>query len=135
MHSNVQREQNPIPSIEHILAQLGDVKVFSKLDTNLGFWQITLEKESAFLTTFITSFKRFHFNRILFGITTAQEYFQKRIIELLLLQGLSEVVCMVGDILVYGQYQEKHNHRLTVVLKCLEPAKVTLNNEKWQFFY
>lgn len=53
LNESVQREKHPIPSVEHILAQLGEAKVFSKL---AGFWQFTLLKESALLTTFITPF-------------------------------------------------------------------------------
>ena len=83
LNESVQRERHPIPSVEHILAQLGDAKFFSKLDANSGFWQITIQKESALLTTFITPFGKLHFNRLPFGITSAPEYFQKGISELL----------------------------------------------------
>eukprot|EP00064_Thunnus_orientalis_P018466 superscaffoldBa00004267_g18565 len=36
----------------------------SKLDCNMGFWQILLAEESAKLTTFITPFRRYHFNQL-----------------------------------------------------------------------
>ena len=66
------------PSIcDHTLAQLGEAKVFMKLDANSGFWQIELSKESALLTTFITPFGRFCFNRLPFGITSAPKYFKR----------------------------------------------------------
>ena len=110
LNESVLRERHPIPSVEHILAQLGEAKVFSKLDANSGFWQIALQKESALLTTFITPFGRFCFNRLPFGITSAPEYFQKRISELL--PDLSDVVCMMDNILVYGQDQDEHDKRL-----------------------
>ena len=29
-----------MPSVDHTLAQLSNAKVFSKIDTNSGFWQI-----------------------------------------------------------------------------------------------
>ena len=131
LNESVQRERHPIPSVEHILVQLGEAKVFSKLDANSGFWQITLQKESALLTTFITLFGRFCFNRLPFGITSAPEYFQKRISELL--QGLSGVVCMMDDILVHGRTQDEHDHRLVAVLERLKDARVTLNKDKCTF--
>ena len=74
----VHRERLILPSVEQILAQLTGAKVFSKLDANSGFWQIRLSEESAILTTFITPFGRFCFNRLPFGITSAPEYFQKQ---------------------------------------------------------
>ena len=52
--------------------------MFSKIDANSGFWQIPLDKKSALLTTFITPFGRYHFNRLSFGITSAPEHFQRR---------------------------------------------------------
>ena len=97
LNGNVQREHNPIPSVDHTLAQLGGAKIFSKLDTNSGFWQVHLQ---ALLTTFITPFGRFCFNRLPFSITSASEYFQKRMHEVLL--GLEGVICMMDDILVYS---------------------------------
>ena len=107
LNESVLRERHPIPSVEHILAQLGKAKVFSKLHASSGFWQIALQKESALLTTFITPFGRFCFNLLPFEITSAPEYFQKRISELL--HDLSGVVCMMDDILVYGQDQDEHD--------------------------
>jgi hypothetical protein len=77
----VKRERHILPSVEHVLAQVGDAKVFSKLDANSGFWQIELTPESAKLTTFITPFGRYIFNRLPFGISSAPELFQHRISE------------------------------------------------------
>ena len=93
-----------LPSVEQTLAQLGGAIVFSKLDANSGFWQIELTKESSLLTTFITPFGRYCFNRLPFGITSASEYFQKRMSEIL--QGIEGVVCLIDDVLVYGRTQE-----------------------------
>ena len=78
LNEYVKREQHILPSIDHVMGQVGDVKIFSKLDVNLGFWQIELAPESAKLTTFIIPFGRYYFNRLLFGITSAPEFFQKR---------------------------------------------------------
>ena len=60
-----------------MLAQIGNAKVFSKRDANLGFWQIELTPESAKLTILITPYGRFCFNHLPFGITSAPEHFQQ----------------------------------------------------------
>ncbi len=60
------------------LAQLAGAKEFSKLDANSGFWQIPLAVESHLLTTFITPFGRFCFNRLPFWICSASGHFQKQ---------------------------------------------------------
>ena len=52
----VNRERHILPSVDLILAQLSGAKVFSKLDAQSRFWQIPLVRESALLTTVITSY-------------------------------------------------------------------------------
>ena len=61
----VKRERHILPSVDRTLAQLSGAKVFSKLETRAGFWQIPLARESALLTTFITPYGRYCFNRLL----------------------------------------------------------------------
>ncbi|KAJ8889924.1 hypothetical protein PR048_009429 [Dryococelus australis] len=51
--------------------KLRNAAVFSTLYADSGYWQLRLENESRLLTTFITPFGRFCFNRLLFGITSA----------------------------------------------------------------
>ena len=131
LNQNVQRERHPIPSVDHTLAQLGGARIFSKLDANSGLWQVHLQEDSALLTTFITPFGRFCYNRLPFGITSVPEYFQKRMHEVLL--GLEGVICMMDDILVYGCNQAEHDSRLMAVLECLKQARVTLNKDKCSF--
>jgi len=77
LNQDVCRERHNLPSVDHTLARLNGATIFSKLDANLGFWQIKLAKESALLTTFITPFGRFCFNWLSFGITSAPEHFQR----------------------------------------------------------
>ena len=66
MNESVCREKFILPSVEHTLGMLAGATVFSKLDANMGFWQVPLTKESAKYTTFITPFGRYYFNRLPF---------------------------------------------------------------------
>ena len=66
-----------MPKVDITLAQLTGVRVFSKLDTNSGFWQVPLAEHSRLLTTFITPYGRYCFNKLPFGITSAPEHFQR----------------------------------------------------------
>jgi len=128
LNESVCREHHILPSVEQTLAQIGGAKFFSKLDANSGFWQVELARESALLTTFITPFGRFCFNRLPFGITSAPEHFQRRMSEIL--SGLEGVVCLVDDILICGKTQAEHDERLIAVLTRLSEAGLTLNKEK-----
>ena len=64
LNTSVLREVHPLPKVDETLAQLSGGKVFSKLDANSRFWQIPLAKSSRLLTTFITPFGRFCFNKL-----------------------------------------------------------------------
>uniref|UniRef100_A0A1X7UAF0 Reverse transcriptase domain-containing protein n=1 Tax=Amphimedon queenslandica TaxID=400682 RepID=A0A1X7UAF0_AMPQE len=101
LNKSVQRERHQLPAVEQVLAQLNGAKVFSKLDANSGFWQISLAPESALLTTFITPFGRYCFHRLPFGITSASEHCNQRISDIL--TGAQGVVSMTDDILVFGK--------------------------------
>ena len=131
LNESVRRERHPLPAIEQILAQLTGAQQFSKLDANSGFWQIPLSPESARLTTFITPFGRFHFNRLPFGITSAPEHFQRRMSTIL--NGLDGVVCLMDDVLIHGKTQAEHDQRLHSVLHRLQITGLTLNKEKCEF--
>ena len=101
----VQREFHPLPHVEEILAQL---TVFTKLNANSGFWQIPLARKSRLLTTFITPFGRYSFNKLPFGITSALELFQRHMSAML--SGLSGVLCLMDDVLILGKDQTEHEY-------------------------
>ncbi|XP_056114034.1 uncharacterized protein K02A2.6-like [Rhinichthys klamathensis goyatoka] len=126
----VRRERHILPAVDHTLAMLAGAKVFTKLDATSGFWQIPLSEESQLLTTFITPFGRYAFNRLPFGISSAPEHFQRRMSQML--EGCDGVVCHADDIVVYGEDIQQHNERLHQVLKRLRDEGLTLN-EKCEF--
>lgn len=131
LNKGVLREKYQLPTVEESLSQLEGAVIFSKLDANTGFWQIPLSKESAQLTTFITPFGRFFFNRLPFGISSAPEHFSRKMMQVL--EGCEGVICQMDDILVYGSGQEEHDTRLSIVLSKLHKAGFTLNKKKCEF--
>ena len=132
LNNSVRRERLIMPDVQTVLSQIGGgAQVFSKLDANSGFFQIPIDEESQLLTTFITPFGRYAFRRLPFGITSAPEHFQRRMMEVL--EGLDGNACLMDDILMYGSSLEEHNECLNAVLKRLSAAGITLNADKCQF--
>ena len=115
---NVLRELHPLPKVDSTLAQLSGARIFSKLDTNSGFWQVPLAPQSRLLTTFLTPWGRYAFNKLPFGISSAPEHFQKRMNDLL--SDIPGVLCHVDDVLVSGETKEIHDQRLHEVLQRLQ---------------
>ena len=131
LNKSVQRECHILPSVDHTLAQLAGAQFFTKLDANSGFWLVPLSQKSARLTTFITPYGRYCFNRLPFGISSAPELFQRRMS--IALEGLDGVACLMDDILIHGKTKVEHDKRLLTALERLQKHGITLNKEKCSF--
>ena len=125
LNKAVQREVFPMSSVDKSLAKLGQSKIFTKLDCKSEFWQVPLSPNSRILTTFITPFGRFCFNRLPFGINSPPEIFQRMMPDILI--DTDGVIC--HDVLIHGQDQESHDQRVREVLRRLRAAGLTLNDK------
>ena len=103
-----------MPSVDENLGKLGESKIFPKLDANSWFRQIPLDEESKLLTTFVTLFGRFCFNRLPFGISSVPEIFQHTMSKIL--EGSEGTLCQMDDVLIHG-------------LHCLQEAGLTLKDK------
>ena len=121
----------PLPKVHETLAQLAGARIFSKLDANLGFWQIPLTESSKLLTTFITPFGRYYFHKLPFGICSAPEHLQKQMSQIP--ARLKGVLCQMDDVLVFGSNIAEHDIRLTAALDRIRNGGVTLNREECKF--
>ena len=131
LNESVLREVHPLPKVDVTLAQLAGATIFSKLDANCGFWQIPLSEESHNLTTFITPFGRYAFNKLPFGISSAPDHFQRRINQIL--AGQEGALCHMDDVLIFGHTQQEHDSRVNAVLTKIQAAGLTLNTDKCEF--
>ena len=84
------------------------------------------------LTTFITPFGRYCFNKLPFGITSAPEFFQKQMSTILV--GLEGVLYLMDEILVFGKDRAEHDKRLHNVMNWIQQAGVTINTDKCEFW-
>lgn len=103
----VRRERYGMPTVDNIQGLLIGAAVLSKIDANLGFNQVKLSRENELLTTFITPFGRYRFQRLLFGITSAPEYFPNRISQIL--EGILCAVYLMNDRLIFGSDRALHD--------------------------
>ena len=110
LNESVMREIHPIQKIAITLAQLTGAKLFTKLNTNIGFWQVPLPKHSRLLTTFITPYGRFCFNTLPFGIISTLEHYQWYMYKIL--QDFPGMVCHID---MTSQYREKTKKNMIVV--------------------
>jgi hypothetical protein len=75
----VKREHFQLPTRGEIFGDIVGAKSFSKLDTSLGLWKISLDKVNTRLCTFNTHFGRYSYKRLPFGLTSAPKVFHRTV--------------------------------------------------------
>ncbi|XP_062541427.1 uncharacterized protein K02A2.6-like [Armigeres subalbatus] len=127
----VLRESHPLPLIEELLAGVDGAVKFSKLDVKDAYHQLEISEDSRVITTFITKYGLFRYKRLMFGISSAPEAFQK--VMDTLIAGLEGVIVYLDDVMVWGRTQEEHDIRLAKLLDRLKEYNVLLNKDKCQY--
>ena len=127
LNEGVRRENFPLPCTDQLLAPLSGVTVFSKLDCNSGFDQISLDEDAQELTTFLTPFRGFCVKRLSFGIIYGSEVFHREMTHIL--SGVPDVIVDIDDVLISGRSQQEHDERLRSVLKRMQKAGITVNEK------
>ena len=106
----VKCEHHDTPTIDQVIAELTDSKVFSKLDLKSGYHQLEIHPDSRYITTFATSLGLKTYKRLIFGICSASEIFQNTFRQAI--AGISGVINISDDILVHAPTQEEHDKHL-----------------------
>jgi len=118
----------PIRRIEEIFTGLKNAKYFAKVDLQLAYWQISLDKEAQDLSTINTSLGLFRVLRLQMGMKNSAAIFQKAMETIL--NGLPGILCYQDDILVYAETQASLKKRLNALHNRLQEKNVTVNFEK-----
>ena len=125
------RERHPIPTIEEVLQDLSRSTVFSKLDLKWGFHQVELAEESREITTFVTHRGLYRYRRLMFGIASAPENYQKIVKDVL--RDCKGAANIADDVIVHGRGVKEHDENLFAVLNRLKECGLTLNGGKCKF--
>lgn len=137
LNKAIRRPHYHLPTIDDILPKLHKAKFFTLLDAKSGFWQVKLDEKSSFLTTFNTPFGRFRWLRMPFGICSASEEYQRRMMQAL--EGLDGIAIVADDILVYGcgdsreEAEKQHDDNLVKLLEACRKQNLKLNKEKVRY--
>ena len=127
----IKREPYQLPTQREITSRLAGARYFSKLDATSGYWQIPLDEESSYLTTFNSPMGRYRFQVVPFGIVFAQEVFHRTIDEKF--RDLKGVETVIDDFLIWGETLEEHDRNLKKCLDRIKEFGLTLKKEKCQF--
>ncbi|KAK7102592.1 hypothetical protein V1264_020788 [Littorina saxatilis] len=124
----VMRERHPIPTVDELLQDMAESRVFSKLDLKLGYHQCELHPDSRDITTFVTHCGLYRYKRLVMGINAASEIYQHEIQRVV--QGIPGVANLSDDIIIHAPDAKQHDERLRQALQRLQDAGLTLNVDK-----
>ena len=130
LNEALKRERYQMLTLDELLPELSNAKVFTKVDLSSAYWHLVLDEESSLLTTFITPFGRYCWLRLPFGLKVSSEIFQKRLNQAL--EGLPGVFCIADDVLIIGTNDPDHDANLEkLLLRCREKG-ISLNPDKFK---
>ena len=118
------------PMLDDVLPKLNGAQFFTILDARSGYWNITLDEESSYHTTFNTPYGRHRFRRLPFGLNCAQDVFQKKVHETF--SDIPGVIGISDDIIVVGYKSDgsEHDANLTAVLERAQATGLCFNDKK-----
>ena len=105
--------------------------MFSKLDLKWGFHQVELAEGSREITTFVTHRGLYRYFRLMFGIASAPENYQKIVKDVL--RDCKGVVNIADDVIVHQRGVKEHDKNLFALLNGLKECGLTLNGSKCKF--
>ena len=116
--------------ITHLLAE---ACIMTVCNCKKGYWHQKLDQASSFLTTFNNEIGRFRYPVMPFGITVADDVFQRQLDQCF--GKIDQVIVKVDDIMVVGK---QHNHKdhdiaLTNLLESARRCNIRLNFYKLQY--
>ncbi|KAJ6808834.1 uncharacterized protein M6B38_165845 [Iris pallida] len=128
------KNKYPLPRIDQLFDQLGEARVFSKIDLRSGYHQVKVKKEDIPKTAFRTRYGHYEFLVMPFGLTNAPAIFMD-LMNRVFYQYLDKFVIMfIDDILIYSKSEEEHEKHLRIVLQTLREKKLYAKLSKCEFW-
>ena len=120
----------PLPLVDDIFMKLGSATVYTVLDLNSAFNQISLHPDSRQYMAFVTPYGCYHYNRVPFGVNYGAQALNRALHKILQpLLGVC-VIHYLDDVVVYSDTLEQHVNHLRQVLTLFRQYHLTVNPEK-----
>ena len=133
----IKRPVFQMPTLQEQLHKLSNAKCFSVIDVKDGYLHIPLDEESSYMTTMHTSYGRYRWTRLPFGVNSAPEEFQTCLMTAL--EDIDGIAMIADDILIYGvgdtftEAEKDHDRVLLNLLKRAQEKDIRFNPNKFQF--
>jgi Reverse transcriptase (RNA-dependent DNA polymerase) len=114
-----------LPRLDECIDSLGDAVVFSTLNANSGYWQVSVHPDDRDKTTFTCHVGTFRFKRMTFGLRNAPSTFQRAMDVILSGVRWQKYLCYLGDIIVFWKVMSK------IWTKCLVYYEMLESHNAW----
>ena len=132
LNKYVRRGAHPVLTANEAVSSVSTgAKFFTTMDAEAGYWQIPIHKDDQELTTFITPWGRYKFLRAPMGLSISGDEYNRRGDDAL--QGTTNTVKVVDDILSYEADYQSHIYNVWEILKKCRDYGITLNPDKFKF--
>ena len=129
LNKAIKRTPHHTPTLDEITHQFAGSTLFSKLDARHGYWSVTLDEESSFVTTFNSpGYGRYRFKRLPFGLNISQDVFQQRMD--MILERCPGATGIADDVAVYGINEEEHDKNLINLMHVAREYGLVFNYDK-----
>ena len=103
-------------------------KIFAKLDAVHGYFQLALDEESSYLTTFRLPQGRFRYLRAPMGLNASSDEWCRH--SDVAVEGLDWCMKIVDDIIIWAKTHEEMWSRINIVLERCKSHNITISRKK-----
>uniref|UniRef100_A0A803TR04 Gypsy retrotransposon integrase-like protein 1 n=1 Tax=Anolis carolinensis TaxID=28377 RepID=A0A803TR04_ANOCA len=125
--------QYPLPLMSEMLAQLGEARIFTKLDLREAFYRIRIKDEDCWKTAFNCHLGQYHFKVLPFGLCGGPKVFMQFINETFRDMLYKGVIIYLDDILLYSKSLAEHIRLTREVLRRLKENQLYAKLSKCEF--
>ena len=123
----------PIPNKKGLIQRLYNATIFSKFDMKFGFWQIQIQPEDKYKTTFTVPFGHYEWNVMPFVLKNAHSEFQNIMNDIFNNYTRFSIV-YIDDILIFLNLIEEHFQHLKTFQKLVKDNGLVISASKIKFF-
>ena len=121
-----------MPKVEDIFSKLNGATYFTMLDLCAGYHHIPLYKPSMLKVAFNSSFGKYEYVKVPFGLAQAPAYFQELMTGIL--KDFIFMIAYLDDIIIFSKTPQEHLSHIRKVFKKLRSAKLSMKMSKCNFF-
>ena len=129
LNKYVHRPIHPFPSTRDIMQSIPHgQKIFAKLGAVHGYFQLALDEESSYLTTFLLPQGRFRYLRAPMGLNASSDEWCRH--SDVAVEGLDWCMKIVDDIIIWATTNEEMWSRINIVLERCKNHNITISRKK-----